>query len=206
MKKILILTGPQGSGNHMWSKIFALHPEVHGWQELLEEYWIGHDQEPFSDCWRNPENLRHFDWGDSQYHVTSISVPYMENGTPTMPDIPKFISISRDIGMECKLAVLGRDRNIVDMQEKRVRGSATFTRALEFYRDLEPDVFLSYELLHLYRTQYLKNIKQQLDFPISLDESGIDTILSEDANAKYFSPIQHHWVDDLAHHTSRKWK
>ena len=47
MKKMLILTGPQGSGNHMWSKIFALHPSVYGWQELVEEFWIGHDREPF---------------------------------------------------------------------------------------------------------------------------------------------------------------
>jgi hypothetical protein len=26
MKQLLIFTGPQGSGNHLWSKIFALHP------------------------------------------------------------------------------------------------------------------------------------------------------------------------------------
>jgi hypothetical protein len=46
MKKLLIITGPQGSGNHMWSKILALHPAVNGWSALLEEYWIPHDREP----------------------------------------------------------------------------------------------------------------------------------------------------------------
>ena len=32
MAKILIITGPQGSGNHLYSKIFAMHPLVNGWK------------------------------------------------------------------------------------------------------------------------------------------------------------------------------
>jgi hypothetical protein len=58
MKTILILTGPQGSGNHMWSKIFALHPQVRGWQALLDQYWIGHDQEPWAQYWQDPAQLK----------------------------------------------------------------------------------------------------------------------------------------------------
>ena len=28
---MLIVTGPQGSGNHLFAKLFNLHPEVYGW-------------------------------------------------------------------------------------------------------------------------------------------------------------------------------
>ena len=38
-KQMLIVTGPQGAGNHLWSKIFSLHPKVYGWKSLLENYY-----------------------------------------------------------------------------------------------------------------------------------------------------------------------
>ena len=41
-KKMLVLTGPQGAGNHLWSKIFSLHPKVYGWKTLLDNYWEAH--------------------------------------------------------------------------------------------------------------------------------------------------------------------
>ena len=59
---ILIITGPQGSGNHLFSKIFALSPEVQGWAALNEKYWIGHDQEPFAEYWHDPSLLENFKW------------------------------------------------------------------------------------------------------------------------------------------------
>ena len=34
---MLIVTGPQGSCNHMFSKLFNWHPEVYGWD--MEKYW-----------------------------------------------------------------------------------------------------------------------------------------------------------------------
>ena len=33
-KKLLIITGPQGSGNHLVSRLFSLHDDVGGWKEL----------------------------------------------------------------------------------------------------------------------------------------------------------------------------
>ena len=39
MPTMLILTGPQGAGNHLFSKVFAQHPSVYGWQDLTQEYW-----------------------------------------------------------------------------------------------------------------------------------------------------------------------
>mgnify|MGYP003346138878 FL=1 len=92
MKTLLILTGPQGSGNHLWSKIFALHPRVQGWRALLSEYWIGHDEEPWARYWLNPSELRNAPWALSDWHVTSISVPYMNNGEPAVPDFKSFVA------------------------------------------------------------------------------------------------------------------
>jgi hypothetical protein len=206
MKTLLILTGPQGSGNHMWSKIFALHPKVSGWSALLDTYWIGHDQEPWADCWQDPMLLSRRNWGTHNYYVTSMSVPYIDNGTATVPDFKTFTQQAQAIGLQVKFAVLGRDRNIVEMQQQRVRKGITLAQALvEFFQFAQP-TFLSYELLHLYREQYLKQLSQQLAFPIACTDPRLKEIIQEDTNAKYFSAVDHHSTDDLARKTSRKWK
>jgi hypothetical protein len=204
MKTILILTGPQGSGNHLWSKIFALHPQVSGWRALLTSYWIGHDQEPFAEYWQDPEQLRHYKWAQSDWYVTSMSVPYMMNGVPTVPDFKAFVNKLQIAGVRIKFAVLGRDRNIVEMQQARVRGAPTLATALAEFDQLSAPAFLSYELLHLYGQKYLENIQQQLEFPIATNDPRLKDILAEDANTKYFHPIAHHTTDDLARYTSRK--
>ena len=206
MKTILILTGPQGSGNHLWSKIFALHPQVVGWQALLTEYWIGHDQEPFAKYWQDPSQLKYYRWAQSDWFVTSMSVPYMNNGEATVPDFRSFVREAQNLGHRVKFAILGRDQNIVRMQETRVRGAVTVDQARAAYDPLASPVFLSYELLHLYGRKYLESVSQQLGFPIAAGDPRLETIIDEDTNSKYFSPIKHHPTDDLARHTSRKWQ
>jgi hypothetical protein len=206
MKTLLILTGPQGSGNHMWSKIFALHPDVQGWQALLDQYWIGHDQEPFAEYWQQPELLSNFDWGTKDYFVTSISVPYVLDGTPTVPDFDQFVRVVRQQNVAVKIAVLGRDRNVIGFQEQRVREKRTFKQAINVYQKLALDCHISYELLHLYRGQYLKSISQLLNFPIDYDHNEIENIIGVDANSKYFNAIDSHPTDELARHASRKWR
>jgi hypothetical protein len=207
-KQLLILTGPQGSGNHLWSKIFALYPRVFGWQALLDQYWIGHDREPFAEYWQHPERLFEFDWSQSDYFVTSISCPYMLNGERTVPNFLKFINTLESLGHRAKLAILGRDQNIVGMQQTRVRGEPTVETAVKEYQKLSGQLpyFLSYELLHLYRGNYLKMLNVHLGFPIVYDEESIAPLLADDTNAKYFHAVEHHWVDDLVHKTSRRWK
>ena len=204
MKTVLILTGPQGSGNHLWSKIFALHPQVSGWSALLTDYWIGHDQEPFAPYWQDPEQLKYFKWAQTDWYVTSVSVPYMMNGTATVPDFKAFVSRLQTAGVRIKFAVLGRDKNIVQMQQTRVRGAPTLDTALAEFSQLAAPVFLSYELLHLYGRKYLENVQQQLAFPIAVDDPRLTDMLATDTNAKYFNPIKHHATDDLARHASRK--
>lgn len=206
MKTILILTGPQGSGNHLWSKIFALHPQVVGWRALLTEYWIGHDQEPFASYWQDPTQLKYYPWAQSDWFVTSMSVPYMLNGEATVPDFRRFVREAQNLGHRVKFAILGRDQNIVRMQETRVRGSVTMDQARAAYDQLAAPVFLSYELLYLYGSKYLQSVSQQLGFPIAVSDPRLETILADDTNSKYFSAIKHHPTDDLARHSSRKWR
>jgi hypothetical protein len=208
MKKLLIITGPQGSGNHVWSKIFALHPEVYGWKELNKIYWIGHDQEPFVDCWADTDRLTEFNWSRSDYFVTSISCPYMNNGERTVPDLIGFATKATDCGLDIQFAIIGRDRNILNFQETRVRGEPTFDLALKQYKKLATWrlAYLSYELLQLYRGDYLQQLSTQLEFPIDYNNSQINEILTDDTNQKYFQPAKYHPTDDLAKHTSRKWR
>jgi len=59
-RRLLILTGPQGAGNHLFSKIFAFHPMVNGW--VMNDYWEGHHHEPFAKYWDNPELLKDAEW------------------------------------------------------------------------------------------------------------------------------------------------
>ena len=164
MKKLLIITGPQGSGNHMWSKILALHPDVAGWADLLNEYWIPHDQEPFAVYWRDPAQLKNYDWSKSDYHVTSISCPYIDDTRWAVPDIVAFARAAEDIGLQVQIVVIGRDQNILGFQETRVRGRSTFEIAQEEYKKLTEwnPVYFSYELLQLYQGAYLEQLSNCL--------------------------------------------
>lgn len=199
MKKLLIFTGPQGSGNHMWSKIFALHPEVAGWSALLDTYWIPHDREPFAKYWRDPTQLKNYDWSKSDYHVTSISCPYIDDTRWAVPDIVSFANQAMDCGLTVQIAIIGRDKNILGFQETRIRGRSTFEIAQEQYQQLQSrnPVYLSYELLHLYQSSYLEQVSKLLEFPIAYNDLRVTEILKDDTNAKYIHPIDHHWTDRL---------
>lgn len=199
MKKLLIFTGPQGAGNHLWSKIFALHPAVSGWSALLDTYWIPHDQEPFAKYWRNPEQLKTHDWSQHNYHVTSISCPYIDDTCVAIPDIVTFAQEARNCGLQVQLAIIGRDQTVLQFQETRVRGRSTFEIAQHEYKKLAEwnPVYLSYELLHLYQGQYLEQISKTLEFPIAYSDIRLAEILRDDTNQKYIHPIDHHWTDKL---------
>jgi hypothetical protein len=204
MKTVLILTGPQGAGNHLWSKIFALHPQVLGWRALLDTHWIGHDQEPFAQAWADPARLNEMSWRQADWFVTSMSVPYMNNGTATVPDFKGFVRGVQNLGHRVIFGVLGRDQNIVRMQQQRVRGAPTLDQALGEFDNLAAPVFLSYELLHLYGHKYLESIGRQLNFPIAVNDPRITAILADDTNAKYFGAVGAQPTDRLARHASRK--
>jgi hypothetical protein len=102
--------------------------------------------------------------------------------------------------------VLGRDQNIVRMQQQRVRGAATLDQSLKEFDNLAAPVFLSYELLHLYGHKYLESVGRQLNFPIAIDDPRIPAILADDSNAKYFGAVGAQPTDELTHRASRKHK
>jgi hypothetical protein len=199
---ILIATGPQGSGNHLFSKIFALRPDVVGWQQLNQQYWIGHDQEPFAEYWKNPQLLDSFKW-DQDYYVTSISCPYVYRGETVVPAYDEFIS---RCSVPVKLAIIGRDQTILQYQQSRVRGKGTkheFLNIVDSLMKYDP-VFISQELLYLYGANYVNSLGRQLGFPISQDVDAIQEILKEDANQKYIEPVIGHWLDEEVKLASRK--
>jgi hypothetical protein len=193
MTTLLILTGPQGAGNHLFAKLFSQHPDVNGWAALLTQYWQGHDQEPFVNLWRNPKLIKNYNWNSHKYHVTSISCPYRDNGKDTWPDYETFIQTAQDCGIIIKVAVIGRDQNILSFQEQRVRGRITYTEFLDHLPKLIKynPLFLSQELLYLYKEQYTTQLSQYLDFPIEYNPD----IVKDDANTKYFVPIESNWLD-----------
>ena len=197
MPKMLIVTGPQGSGNHLFSKIFALHEDVFGWKTLLNTYWEGHHLEPFADCWYDPELLHDFDWNQSDYYVTSVSCPYYKNQVPNIPNYPRFIEIAEQYA-DIDVAVIGRDQTILKNQQERVRGSHTAPLALQHFEwifETQQVTFLSQELLYLYRQNYLEQLSRDLDWPVAYWDPDVDVILEKDANEKYIKTVPEYWLD-----------
>ena len=201
MKTLAILTGPQGSGNHLWSKIFSLHEDVFGWKSLLDNYWEAHRySEPFAACWRDPELLSQFDFSTHDHYFTSISVPLgiESKGTKWCPDIKEFGLKAQSLGMNVKICVIGRDQTILKNQQTRIREESTirhFYDALKGIQESFPcPTYLSYELLYLYKQEYLKSL--DLGFPIAWYDKRVNEILEQDANAKYINYVKENPLDD----------
>lgn len=185
---MLVVIGPQGAGNHLWSKVLSLHPAVYGWKTLLDNYWEAHRfAEPFAACWKNHSLLAQFNWEQADYYFTSISCPLGIPGHDVnpiwQPDVAGFIAAVEAQGVQVQVAVIGRDQNILNYQQTRVRGEPTLPLFLEQLAKVNNPIFLSYELLYLYRSKYLQSL--QLNIPLAINDSRLDEILQEDANARY---------------------
>ena len=183
-KKILVVTGPQGSGNHCWSKIFSHHPEVCGWRELTKQYWIGHDKEPLYKCWHYPSLLYKLSW-DKEYYFTNMSVPFgghvLEN--KKIPKVKKFIDTLIDLDFDVQVAITSRDKNILEIQQTRRWTHPTTFEFMDIIDDIKDPIFLSYESLQLYGERYVRS----LGIKIPIDFTKIRDIIMTDANMKYIS-------------------
>lgn len=205
MKQLLIITGPQGSGNHLWSKIAGHTQGVQGWEQLTQEYFVHHGREPFHDIWRDPSLFSKVDWTE-QYYVTSTSCPMggfkdSLNLSPAfLPQYDKFISEARKVGFNVILAVIGRDANILSYQQQRLREQVTTPKFLETLDNVlmkyDP-VFISTEMLYLYRDRYISQVSKLLNFPLKVEPKILDEILKEDTNKKYVHPVDSHWLDEV---------
>lgn len=193
-----VLFGPQGSGNHLFGKIFSTHPDVHGWKAALKSdgYFIPHYNEPFNYYWNNLDKIDKNIMGGKQYAITSISVPYIENWLPKIPPIFEFIEKLTATGITPVPVVIGRDRNILTYQQTRLRGGPTWGNIMQMLNQMEePPFYVSQELLYLYGSKYLKSLSKYLEFPIAYDDAIVEEILKEDANAKYIHNAGPTWLD-----------
>lgn len=202
-KRLLILTGPQGSGNHLFSRIFSMHPLVNGWEALKERYWVPSDQEPFAEYWVYPER---FDpvtvMAQGEYFLANVSAPFFYDGVRQFPRIADVALKSQAAGIAVTVAIVCRDYGINFEQQKRVGGEATIVDAMTHYRALIsvmkansiPVHFVSHESLFMWQQNYVEYLARTLDFPVDLQNWNHQ--LNQSPNLKYVQAVDHHWLDD----------
>ena len=193
-KKLIIITGPQGSGNHLFSKIFSYHPDVNGW-DFGDKYWIPSDEEPFAECWVDPSKTKSMLTQD--HVVANVSVPFVYDGVKQIPQIQQVVYEAQDAGYDVKVCIVVRDNNINKEQQRRVRKEVTLPTALQYYYNLDATLeFLSHESLYLYGGAYLRWLSKVLDFPIAYSDERVLKDIKEDQNAKYVKHVEEHWLDE----------
>lgn len=202
MKRLLIITGPQGSGNHLFSRVLSQHPLVAGWDEMLANYWVPSDQEPFAEYWINPEKLTesHFDGRD--YHLANVSCPFFYDGVRYVPKIVEVAERARSFGVLVQVAIIVRDQNINQVQQLRVRKEHTTPIAQDYYYNTLipsniPVHFLDHEAFFLHKEYYINWVGKMLKFPVVTDNETVMSFIEEDANHKYVQPIDNYWLDEV---------
>ena len=184
-KKLIILTGPQGSGNHLFSKVFSYHPLVEGWN-FMNKYWIPSDEEPFAECWVDPSKTKSMLTED--YVVANVSVPFVYDGVKQIPKIQEVVYEAENDGYEVKVCIVTRDRTINEEQQLRVRKEVTLPTALQYYYNLDATLeFISHESLYLYGGAYLKWLSKVLDFPIEYSDERILKDIKENQNCLLYT-------------------
>ena len=200
-KKLLIITGPQGSGNHLFSRLLSLHPAVQGWEELLDKYWVPSDQEPFADYWVDPDKLHADQFAGFGYHLANVSCPFMYDGVRYVPKILEVAERASSFGIDVQIAIIVRDQNINAEQQRRVRGEVTTPIAQDYYYNTLlnssfPVHFLDHEAFFLHKEHYLKWVGKILNFPVELDPIKINRFIDKDANHKYVKYVNEYWLDN----------
>ncbi|MDA9374006.1 hypothetical protein N9R43_01355 [bacterium] len=197
---LTIMTGPQGSGNHLFSKALGQNKHIWVWPDLQTEYWVGHDLEPFAEYWKEPAKLKDFDWSQSNHFVTSISCPYFDDGVESIPQYHDFIRHASDY-TDIQVLVIGRDKNITEFQQERVRGRVTTNMFMKQLPNLLQHnvTFASQELLYLYKLPYLQWMEAQLGLSsdeLTVSSTILDRILMINSNTKYISQSKATRLDD----------
>lgn len=201
---MLIITGPQGSGNHIFSRILSLHQDVAGWEEILDNYWIPSDQAPFANYFVNPELLTAEEFEGKDFHLVGTSCPFFFNGIRVVPKIVEFAKKASSFGIDVQIAIIVRDQNINQVQQERVRGIHTTPIAQEYYyNELIPSGFpvhfLDHEAFFLHKGYYLKWVSDITGFPIAYNSPDLMKFISTDANSKYITTVKEYWLDPIVH-------
>lgn len=200
MKRLLIITGPQGSGNHLFSRILSTHKSVGGWKSLLDKYWVPSDEEPFAEYWVYPERLTAEQFEGRDYWLANVSCPFFYDGTRYVPKIKEVAEQAASFGIDVKIAIITRDMNINRQQQLRVRKEYTTPIAQDYYYNVLlktsfPVHFLSNESLFLHREHYLRYLERTLQIPVDYNNPDIFKFLSQDPNAKYVKYVDEYWLD-----------
>ena len=196
MKKLLIITGPQGSGNHLFSRILSLHPDVGGWKDLLDEYWIPSDLELFAEYWVDPDKLTLEAFKGADYWLANVSVPFVYDGVKQVPKIDAMAAKARALGIDVQICVIVRDQYVNALQQQRVRKETTLPIAVDYFDQLGDVHYLDHEAFFLYKDRYLKWLSKILDFPIAYDDPNIMKFIEEGPNKKYVKYVEEHWLDE----------
>jgi hypothetical protein len=205
MKKLLIVTGPQGSGNHLFSRVFSTHPKVGGWKQLLDEYWVPSDLEPFAEYWVYPERMTAESFEGKDYWLANVSVPFVYDGVRQTPKILEMAKQAKSLGIDVTIAIIVRDQNIQVEQQLRVRKEITLPIAQEYYYNHLltgnfPVHFLDNEAFFLHKEHYLRWVSKLLEFPIDYDNPDILKFITEDPNRKYVKHVDEYWLDEQVWH------
>jgi len=198
---MLILTGPQGSGNHVFARLFSMHPEVKGWEELKTTYWVKHNRDELAECWLYPQLLKKEYFDDYKYFVTDVSFPFNFDGVRYNPKIIEFATKVKGWGIDVTFGIITRDEGINRLQQDRVRSGATLEIAKNYFinnllRNEFPIHFISLESFFSYKLEYLKYLEKLLDFPIGYNEPDILRFIEDSPNLKYIRPVDYYWLDE----------
>lgn len=197
-KKLLIITGPQGSGNHVFSRMLSLHPDVQGWEDLHNKYWVPSDEEPFAPFWVDPNLLTSKVFSDSNYILANVSCPFFDNGKMQIPKIAEVANKAIELGIDVTIGIIVRDQTINRYQHNRLLGYSTLPIAHDYYCNELINFnthFIDFEAFFLYKQQYLKWLSKLLQFPIAYDDPNILNFIEVDSNEKYITPVKEHWLD-----------
>ena len=200
MKKLIIITGPQGAGNHLFSKMFASNPHIGGWKSLNETFWEGHHYEPFYYVWRGDRKLTIEDFDEYDYWVTSVSIPVLIKGKNFNVDIVDFYNQAKDLGIDVQLGIISRDKNILKHQQSRVREQSTIHNFMEMLDNVDNNNIkyhmLSHESLILHGNRYVSYVMNLFDYPDEYDKQTIAEILEHNSNKKYLKYVDEYWLDN----------
>ena len=119
-------------------------------------------------------------------------MPFFYDGIRQVPKIKEVAYKAISLGVQPIIALIVRDRNINELQQKRVGGEVTMDTALEYFRDLTCH-FIDHEAFFLWKEKYIEYLGRVLEFPVT--KKGIDNFISVDANHKYVFPCKEHWLD-----------
>ena len=128
-----------------------------------------------------------------KFFCANVSVPFFYDGVRQVPKIKEVARKAISLGVQPIIALIVRDRNINELQQKRVGGEVTMDTALEYFKDITCH-FIDHEAFFLWKEKYIEYLGRLFEFPVTTE--GINNFVTVDANHKYVVPIKEHWLDN----------